>query len=382
MKIGITCYPSVGGSGIVATELGLQLAKRGHEIHFITSETPYRLNDVYHNIHTHRIDVTSYNVFKYAPYDITLANKIANVIDEYELDIIHMHYAVPHAICGILAKQIAKRDVKIVTTLHGTDITILGQDLSLKSAIKFGIEQSDVTTSVSESLKQDTYDLIAPEADIQTIFNFIDEQKFNYLNESIRTEMRERYHIDEDTTVVIHASNFREIKRIDDIIRAFHLASQIEDMVLVLVGDGPLASKMKALATELNIRHKVLFVGQQPHIGMYYLMSDIFMLLSEKESFGLSLLEAMNCGLVPIGSDAGGIPEVIKHEETGFIVSTRDYKAASDYLVTLATDKVLRERLKRAAIKDVSERFNSNKIIDEYEAMYMNLLGEPHDTNL
>lgn len=382
MKIGITCYPSVGGSGIVATELGLQLAKRGHEIHFITSETPYRLNDAYHNISTHRIDVTSYNVFKYAPYDITLANKIANVIDEYELDIIHMHYAVPHAICGILAKQIAKRDVKIVTTLHGTDITILGQDLSLKSAIKFGIEQSDVTTSVSESLKQDTYDLIAPEADIQTIFNFIDEQKFNYLNESIRTEMRERYHIDEDTTVVIHASNFREIKRIDDIIRAFHLASQIEDMVLVLVGDGPLASKMKALATELNIRHKVLFVGQQPHIGMYYLMSDIFMLLSEKESFGLSLLEAMNCGLVPIGSDAGGIPEVIKHEETGFIVSTRDYKAASDYLVTLATDKVLRERLKRAAIKDVSERFNSNKIIDEYEAMYMNLLGEPHDTNL
>lgn len=382
MKIGITCYPSVGGSGIVATELGLQLAKRGHEIHFITSETPYRLNDAYHNIYTHRIDVTSYNVFKYPPYDITLANKIANVIDEYELDIIHMHYAVPHAICGILANQIAKRDVKIVTTLHGTDITILGQDLSLKSAIKFGIEHSDLTTSVSDSLKKDTYELINPDAEIQTIFNFIDEEKFNYLDEGIRDEMRARYHIDKDTTVVIHASNFREIKRIDDIIRAFHLASELEDMKLVLVGDGPLSSKMKALATELNIRHKVLFVGQQPHIGMYYLMSDVFMLLSEKESFGLSLLEAMNCGLVPIGSDAGGIPEVIKHEETGFVVPTKDYEKASEYLVTLARDKELRSRLKKAAIKDVAERFNSTKIIDEYEEMYEKLLGDGYDTSI
>lgn len=376
MKIGITCYPSIGGSGIVATELGLQLAKRGHEIHFIASETPYRLNDASHNIYTHRIDVTSYNVFKYPPYDITLANKIANVIDEYELDVIHMHYAVPHAICGILAKQIAKRDIKIVTTLHGTDITILGQDLSLKSAIKFGIEESDVTTSVSDSLKRDTYELINPEVDIQTIFNFIDEEKFNYLDASIRKEMRQRYHIDEGTTVVIHASNFREIKRIDDILRAFKLASEQVDMILVLAGDGPLSSKMKALATELEIRHKVLFVGQQPHIGMYYLMSDIFMLLSEKESFGLSLLEAMNCGLVPIGSNAGGIPEVIKHEETGFIVDVHDYKKASEYMVKLSRDNALRDHLKHAALRDVGERFNSTKIIDQYEVMYKQLLGD------
>lgn len=376
MKIGITCYPSVGGSGIVATELGLQLAKRGHEIHFITSETPYRLNYAHHNIFTHGIDVTSYSVFKYPPYDITLANKIATVIDEFELDIIHMHYAVPHAICGILANQIAKRDVKIVTTLHGTDITILGQDLSLKSAIKFGIENSDVTTSVSNSLKQDTYDLIGPESDIQTIFNFIDEEKFNYLDDTVRQDMRKRYHIEEDTTVVIHASNFREIKRIDHIIRAFHLASQKTEMALVLVGDGPLTSKMKALTVELDIRHKVFFVGQQAHVGMYYLMSDIFMLMSEKESFGLSLLEAMNCGLVPIGTEAGGIPEVIKHDETGYIVPIGDYEKAGEYLVQLALQPELRETLKEAMLKDVATRFESTKIIDQYEDMYKKLLGE------
>lgn len=320
--------------------------------------------------------MTSYSVFKYPPYDITLANKIATVIDEFELDIIHMHYAVPHAICGILANQIAKRDVKIVTTLHGTDITILGQDLSLKSAIKFGIENSDVTTSVSNSLKQDTYDLIGPDSDIQTIFNFIDEEKFNYLDDNVRVDMRKRYHIEEDTTVVIHASNFREIKRIDHIIRAFHLASEHTEMVLVLVGDGPLTSKMKALASELDIRHKVFFVGQQAHVGMYYLMSDIFMLMSEKESFGLSLLEAMNCGLVPIGTNAGGIPEVIKHEETGYIVPVGDYEAAGDYLVKLAQDPELRESIKRTMVSDVAVRFQSNKIIDEYEQMYLKLLGE------
>lgn len=379
MKIGITCYPSVGGSGIVATELGIQLAKRGHEIHFITSETPFRLNSNFPNIYTHHTVIPAYSVFKYPPYDITLANKIATVIDDYDLDIIHMHYAVPHAVCGILANQMANRDVKIVTTLHGTDITILGHDLSLKKSIKFGIEQSDLTTAVSNSLKEDTYRLINPDASIETIYNFIDEDKFNYLASNTREEMRHRFGIGESATVLIHASNFREIKRIGDIIRAFDIANRSRDVVLVLVGEGPLVTNMKELAHELDVRDKVLFVGQQSHIGLFYKMSDIFMLMSEKESFGLSLLEAMNCGLVPIGTQAGGIEEVIRHNETGYMVPVRDYEAAAKYIIQLIDEPETMDAFRERILEDVRHRFHSTQIIDQYENAYRVLLGEDHE---
>src|SRR5699024_5877115 len=246
MKIGITCYPGVGGSGIIATELGIQMAKRGHQVHFITSKMPFRLTIDHPNIYVHQTDVNSYSVFQYPPYDITISSKIAEVIKYYNLDIIHMHYAVPHAVCGILAKQMSNSDVKIITTLHGTDITVLGHDMTLTSAIKFGTETSDITTSVSNNLRDDTNHLIKPDKEITTVYNIIDENKFNMVDRHNTTlELKKRYGIDKETKVIVHTSNFRAIKRIEDIIRSFNIAVSQIDCVLVLVGDGPEMNRMR-----------------------------------------------------------------------------------------------------------------------------------------
>lgn len=278
MRIGITCYPGVGGSGIIATELGIQMAKRGHQVHFITSKVPFRLTINHPNIHIHQTDINSYSVFQYPPYDITIASKIAEVIKYYDLDVIHMHYAVPHAVCGILAKQMAGSDVKIISTLHGTDITVLGHDASLTDAIKFGIESSDITTAVSESLKRDTYRLISPDKEITPVYNFIDEKIFNLEDrEEAGKHLKKHYGIPEETKVVMHTSNFRAVKRIEDIIRAFNITSQEVDAVLMLVGDGPEMNRMRQLVHNLNLGDKVIFTGQQSDVVSYYKMSDCFM---------------------------------------------------------------------------------------------------------
>ncbi|CAD2075602.1 N-acetyl-alpha-D-glucosaminyl L-malate synthase BshA [Phocicoccus pinnipedialis] len=375
MKIGVTCYPSVGGSGIIATELALQMAELGHEIHFISSSVPFRLSGNVPNIYVHTVEINDYNVFKYRPYDITLASKIADVIDTQELDVIHMHYAIPHAVAGILANHMAERKVGIVTTLHGTDITVLGHDRSLERAIRFGIEKSDITTAVSESLKQETLDILHPNKDIITIYNFVDEDKFNMDNrEEVKREMKKRYGIHEDTKVIMHSSNFRKIKRIDTIVRAFGEVQKHVDAVLVLVGDGPEAINVKNIIKSLGIEDKVLLVGQQSDVVSLYKMSDLFMLLSEKESFGLALLEAMNCGSVPIGSSAGGIKEVIKHGETGMIVEVGDYKAAGQYAIDLLTDENKYQKFQKAMIEDIKTRFSEEKIVGEYLETYQSLL--------
>lgn len=374
MRIGITCYPGVGGSGIIATELGIQMAKRGHQVHFITSTVPFRLTINHPNIYIHQTDINSYSVFQYPPYDITIASKIAEVIKYYDLDVIHMHYAVPHAVCGILAKQMAGSDVKIISTLHGTDITVLGHDASLTSAIRFGIESSDTTTAVSESLKRDTYKLISPDKDITTVYNFIDETKFNLEGRAEAGErLKKHYGIPEDTKVVMHTSNFRAVKRIEDIIRAFKIASEEVDAVLMLVGDGPEMNRMRQLSRELGLDGKIIFAGQQTDVVDYYKMSDCFMLLSEQESFGLALLEAMNCGSVPVGSSAGGIGEVIRHGETGYIVETGDYRGAAGHLVRLLTDSDHYAELKENMLDDIARRFKSESIIDQYENLYFSL---------
>lgn len=374
MKIGITCYPGVGGSGIIATELGIQMAKRGHEVHFITSKVPFRLTIDHPNIYVHQTDVNSYSVFQYPPYDITISSKIAEVIKYYDLDIIHMHYAVPHAVCGILAKQMSNSEVKIITTLHGTDITVLGHDMTLTSAIKFGIESSDITTSVSNSLKKYTYHLIKPDKEITTVYNFIDENKFN-MDKKARTasELKNRYGIDEETKVIMHTSNFRAIKRIEDIIRAFNIAVSQIDAVLVLVGDGPEMNRMRQLVTDLELTDKVIFAGQQSDVVRFYKMSDCFMLLSEQESFGLALLEAMNCGAVPIGSTAGGIREVIQHKDTGFISEIGDFKKAAQYIVELLSDDGKYAEMQHRMLNDIESRFKSENIIDQYEDLYFSL---------
>lgn len=380
MKIGVTCYPSVGGSGIVATELAIEVAKLGHEIHFISSSVPFRLAGNYSNIYVHTVEINDYNVFKYRPYDITLASKIAEVIDVHQLDCIHMHYAIPHAVAGILANQMSKRDVGIITTLHGTDITVLGHDRSLEPAIRFGIEKSDITTAVSYSLKKQTEEMIQPNKEIKTIYNFVDEKRFNRDNiEVVRSRMKQQLGIDEDSKVIVHSSNFRKIKNITTIVEAFKLVRESVKSDLVLVGDGPEMSVVYDLAHELGVGDNVHLVGRQSDMTSFYKMSDLFMLLSLKESFGLALLEAMNCGCVPIGSNAGGIVEVIQHEKTGFIVDPMDKENAAQYAVELMTNEALYNEMREAMITDVRSRFSEKEIVAQYEDLYRSIIKDNND---
>ncbi|MEB7746582.1 N-acetyl-alpha-D-glucosaminyl L-malate synthase BshA [Staphylococcus equorum] len=382
MKIGITCYPSMGGSGIIATELGIKLAERGHDIHFITSNIPFRIRKPLPNITFHQVEVNQYAVFQYAPYDITLSTKIAEVINEYDLDLLHMHYAVPHAVCGILAKQMSKKDIKIMTTLHGTDITVLGYDHSLKNAIKFGIEESDIVTSVSQSLAKQTNDIIETNNEIIPIYNFVRENEFP-TKPDVQTEEDERlkacYGIKPEEKVLIHVSNFRSVKRIDTIIDTFAKVHKSMPSKLLLLGDGPELMDMKQKARDLNIEDEVLFLGKQNWVSEFYQISDLVLLLSEKESFGLTLLEAMKSGVVPIGSTAGGIKEVIKHEDTGFLVDVGDSTSASEYALKLLTDAKLYKTMQTQMLADVSERFSSDLIADQYEYYYKKMLEGNND---
>ncbi|MGI2263308.1 N-acetyl-alpha-D-glucosaminyl L-malate synthase BshA [Staphylococcus cohnii] len=382
MKIGITCYPSMGGSGIIATELGIKLAERGHDIHFITSNIPFRIRKPLPNITFHQVEVNQYAVFQYAPYDITLSTKIAEVINEYDLDLLHMHYAVPHAVCGILAKHMSGKDIKIMTTLHGTDITVLGYDHSLKNAIKFGIEGSDVVTSVSKSLAEQTTDIIETDKAIIPIYNFVRENEFP-TKHSTPTEsdikLKACYEIKPEEKVVIHVSNFRAVKRIDTVIETFAKIHQQLPSKLILLGDGPQLMDMKTKARELNIEDSVLFLGKQNWVSEFYQISDIVLLLSEKESFGLTLLEAMKSGVLPVGSTAGGIKEVIKHNETGFLVDVGDSEKASTYALQLLTDNQLYKKMQQQMLNDVAERFSSDLIADQYEYYYKKMLEGNHD---
>ncbi|MDE9829940.1 N-acetyl-alpha-D-glucosaminyl L-malate synthase BshA [Staphylococcus delphini] len=373
MKIGITCYPSVGGSGIIATELGILMAERGHEVHFITSNMPFRLNKPVPNITFHQVDVNQYAVFQYPPYDISLSTKIANVINEYDLDVLHMHYAIPHAICGILARQMSGKDIKIMTTLHGTDITVLGYDHSLRNAIKFGIEQSDIVTSVSESLKAETNEIIAPQKEIVPIYNFVRESEFPTGN---NTDLKEGYAIAQDEKVFIHVSNFRKVKRIDTIIDTFALVRKHIKSKLLLIGDGPELQDMRMKVREMDLSEDVLFLGKQDCMSNFYQMADIVLLMSEKESFGLTLLEAMKTGVVPIGTRAGGIQEVIQHRETGFLVDIGDSQTAADYALKLLTDDALYQSLRDNMLHDIAKRFDSQIIADQYEHYYKKMIGE------
>ena len=373
LKIGIVCYPSVGGSGIVATELGKMLAKKGHEIHFITSSVPFRLDSFYPNIYFHEVDMNHYPVFQYPPYDFSLANKIAEVIESEKLDIIHAHYAIPHAICAILAKQMAKHPVKIVTTLHGTDITVLGIDLSLKKIIEFGIQNSDAVTAVSQSLVDQTQDMLDIQKDIQVIYNFVMEDDYH---KPVVGTVRQKYQIDQEEKLVVHISNFRKVKRVDDVVHSFHKLLSKMPARLLLVGDGPERSRIKQLTKELQIESKVHFLGKQRNIPAILADSDLLLLLSEKESFGLVLLEAMASGVPCIATNVGGIPEVIDHNQSGFIVPLGDIDVTANYAYQLLSNQSLWEQFSDRAYQSVHERFASEKIGAQYEAIYEQVLGE------
>jgi L-malate glycosyltransferase len=372
LKIGITCYPTVGGSGIVATELGKLLAEKGHEIHFITSSLPFRLNKMYHNIYYHQVEVNQYSVFQYAPYDIALASKIAEVAVREDLDLLHVHYAIPHAVCAILAREMSGRDLKIVTTLHGTDITVLGYDSSLSDAIRFGIEKSDAVTAVSNSLVSQTYDLIKPNKAIQCIYNFVDDRVYQYGS----SNLRKGYHIESHEKVLIHVSNFRSVKRVPDVVRAFAKVSAKLSAKLLLVGDGPEMKVVSDLVNELEIREKVLFLGKQENLEELYAISDIMFLLSEKESFGLVALEAMACGVPCIGTNTGGIPEVITDGENGYLCDLGDIEEIANKAIQLLSDSSLYQGFVSNAVRTAKEKFSAEKIVKEYEEVYYRVLSQ------
>lgn len=369
LKIGITCYPTVGGSGVIATELGKQLAKRGHQIHFITSSIPFRLDRVHPKIYFHEVELNNYPVFQYPPYDLALAAKMAGVIDREKLDVIHVHYAMPHAISAILARDIAEHPVKVVTTLHGTDISVLSFDPTFKKMIKHGIEQSDVVTAVSHSLAEQTWESLGTEKDISVIHNFVNE---NVYYKRKQTHLKEQYGISKDEKVVIHISNFRKVKRIEDIVKTFALIQKEIKAKLLLVGDGPECAAIYELVKTLNLEDQVLFLGKQKKISDLLSIADLKLLLSEKESFGLVLLEAMACGVPCIGTNIGGIPEVIKQGETGFLVDLADVQKASEYALRLLKNNKLHSQFSQAALAHVQQNFSSKMIVDQYIACYTN----------
>ncbi len=373
LKIGITCYPTVGGSGIIATELGKLLAEKGHEIHFITSGVPFRLDKVYSNIYYHQVEVNNYSVFQYPPYDLSLANKMAEVAKRVKLDILHVHYAIPHAICAFLAKEmVGGNDLKIVTTLHGTDITVLGYDHSLSEMIRFGIEKSDAVTAVSVDLIKQTEQLLHTTKRIEPVYNFIDNRVY-YKKEC--GCLKQEYNIAEHEKVIIHVSNFRSVKRVPDVVRSFARTLEHVDAKLLLLGDGPEYSKVCQLVKELGIRDKVLFLGNQKHVADFLSISDLMMLLSEKESFGLVLLEAMACQVPVIGTNAGGIPEVIDNGRTGYICEVGDIETISAKAVEILTNQQLHKDMAQESLKRARDSFSQETIISKYEDIYYTVLA-------
>ncbi|MFJ7918799.1 N-acetyl-alpha-D-glucosaminyl L-malate synthase BshA [Lysinibacillus fusiformis] len=375
LKIGITCYPTVGGSGVIATELGKMLAERGHEIHFITSSVPFRLNKIYPTVFFHEVEVNNYSVFQYSPYDIALASKMADVIKDEELDVLHVHYAIPHAVCAVLAREMSGRDIGIVTTLHGTDISVLGQDSTLSQAIKYGIDKSDIVTTVSHALKEQTYELIDTVKPIETIYNFVDEREYFPRNSK---NLKEQFGIQEDEKVLIHVSNFRKIKNLPHIIDAFMKIRPNVKAKLLLVGDGPEKHRVMDQVKESPYMKDVLFLGKQENLAELYAISDLKLLLSQQESFGLVLLEAMACGVPCIGTNVGGIPEVIEHGVDGFIVELGDTEAVAEYAVQLLQDEEKLLRFREAAIHAVSDKFHSSKIVEQYENLYEKVAERNH----
>jgi N-acetyl-alpha-D-glucosaminyl L-malate synthase BshA len=378
LKIGITCYPTLGGSGVVATELGKLLAEKGHEIHFITHSIPFRLGKFHRNIFYHEVEVNDYYVFRYPPYDISLASKMAQVANMQQLDLLHVHYAVPHAICSYLAKQMVKTGLKTVTTLHGTDITVLGQDESLKDLIRLAINQSDAVTAVSNDLIRETIELLDITRPIDLTYNFVDKRIYNprecstLRNEFARPEEK----------VLMHISNFRPVKRVGDVIDVFDRVSKRIPAKLLLVGEGPELSKIQWKINAMGLADRVHFLGKQDDVAHVISVADLMLLPSEKESFGLVALEAMACGVPTIGSQAGGIPELVTHGETGYLSPIGDTSDMALHALKLLENPLLYQSFREACLNRARTIFCDGRITREYEKIYYRVLGMSMDREL
>jgi N-acetyl-alpha-D-glucosaminyl L-malate synthase BshA len=376
MKIGITCYPTYGGSGVVATELGLELARRDHEIHFISYSQPIRLTGPEPNIHFHEVEVTRYPLFEYPPYDLALATRMAEVSQLYELDLLHVHYAIPHSVSAMLAKQMLaatppRRKLPFVTTLHGTDITLVGLDRSYLPITRFSIEQSDGVTAISQYLRDRTVKVFDVKNKIEVIPNFVNCD--DYLRKPEWHEQRREYAAD-DERILVHLSNFRPVKRIMDVIEIFDRVRKKIPSKLLLIGDGPDRSQAEWLAVQKGIHDHVMFLGKQDQIREKLAMSDVMLLPSELESFGLAALEAMACEVVPIATRAGGLPEVVEHGVTGFLADVGDVETMARYAIELLSDDSRLRQMGKQARAGARAKFCTSKIIPLYEDFYRRVL--------
>ncbi|MGO1750972.1 MAG: N-acetyl-alpha-D-glucosaminyl L-malate synthase BshA [Psychroflexus sp.] len=373
MKIAIVCYPTFGGSGVVATELGIALSKRGHEIHFVTYKQPVRLEYLSNKIKYHEVIVPEYPLFHYQPYELALSSKLVTVVKEHDIDLLHVHYAIPHAYAGFMAQQMLKTegiDLPMMTTLHGTDITLVGSHSFYKPAVNFSINESNVVTSVSQSLKEDTKAIFDIHKEIHVVPNFIDFQNLpKNIGECQRDLMAE-----DDERIITHVSNLRPVKRIDDLIKVFHKVQQKIKSRLIIIGDGPERENASKLAHELGIREKIMFLGKSNEIEKILCYSDLFLLPSEKESFGLAALEAMAYGVPVISTDVGGVPEVNIDGQSGYLSALGDINDMANNAIKILENTDTLDKFKLRA-RDIALNFDMQNIVPQYEKLYETMLN-------
>lgn len=375
MRIGIVCYPTFGGSGVVATELGMALAKKGYEIHFITYKPPVRLDLIASGIHFHQVQIQEYSLFHYQPYELALSSRMVEVVEKYNLEVLHVHYAIPHAYAAYMAKQMLRQkgiDIRVVTTIHGTDITLVGSHPNYKTAVEFGINNSDVVTSVSKSLRDDTYRLFDIKIDIDVVYNFIEIEQ--YANYPMGVPECQRGNIAEDDEFILtHISNYRPVKRAEDVVKVFAKVAQFKKVKLVLVGEGPEMAKVKSVAKELGVFDKILFLGNSTEVSKILCYSDVFLLPSKSESFGLAALEAMAARTPVISSNTGGLPEVNTEGFSGFLSNVGDVDDMAQNTLKLIESKEVLEKFKNNAQQRAKD-FRIDAVLPKYEAIYKSLV--------
>jgi N-acetyl-alpha-D-glucosaminyl L-malate synthase BshA len=373
VNVGITCYPTYGGSGIVATELGMELAARGHEVHFVTYANPIRLDPGIPRIHYHEVEVSNYPLFQYPPYCLALASRMAEVAESYNLDVLHVHYAIPHSIAAMLAQQMLSptRRLPFITTLHGTDITLVGVDPSYFPITKFSIEKSNGITSISDYLRVQTVQVFGVRNEIRVIKNFVNCDLYHPDNEKKGAAA----YAPNGEKLLIHLSNFRPVKRVQDCIRILAEVRKSEPAHLLMAGDGPERGPAEHLARSLNVQEHVTFLGKQNHVERLIPLAHVLLMPSEMESFGLVALEGMACSVVPVATRVGGVPELITHGEDGFLEEVGDIPAQTARVVALLRDGDLHYRMSKAGRWNASERFCTDRIIPQYEKYYEDVVN-------
>ena len=373
MKIGVVCYPTFGGSGVVATELGIELSKKGHEVHFITYSQPVRLDALSSNLHYHEVNVPDYPLFKYEPYELALSSKLFDVISKHEIDVLHVHYAIPHAYAAYMAKKILNEKgykIPIVTTLHGTDITLVGNHPFYKPAVTFSINKSDIVTCVSKSLMEDTREFFGIKREIKVIPNFIDIDKYDKKHNLCERNMI----ADGDEKIIIHVSNFRPLKRILDVLKIFQKINEKINSKLIMVGDGPDKKKAEEFLRKHNLKNSVIFLGKTNQVDEILCSSDLFLLPSEKESFGLAALEAMALKVPVISTNTGGLKDLNINGNSGYTSDVGDINSMAENAIKILSDNSLEKKYRSQAFEN-AKKYDIKKVIPLYEKIYNEALN-------